>query len=79
MERQAVGSDETYRNICDHVCALDRDELAYDLLNFPGDLTLDFTEDYLAACTTEQMQHMLAAALWRSFVKQLSTGVAAHA
>lgn len=74
-----MGSDETYRNICDHVCSMSRTELADDLLDFPGDLTLDFTEEYLDNCSTEQMQHMLAAAMWRDFVKQLSTGVAAHA
>ncbi len=73
-----MGSDETYQRICDHVSGMDRDAVTQDLLHFPGDLILDFSEDYLAACTTEKMQHLLVAAMWRCYVKQLST-VGAHA
>ena len=74
-----MGSDEAYQRICDQVCGMDRAAITEDLLHFHGDLQLDFSEDYLARCSMEQIQHILVAALWRSFVKQLSTGVAAHA
>jgi hypothetical protein len=78
-EWQAMGSDETYQRICDQVCGMDRHAVMEDLLHFPGDLHLDFPEEYLEGCSTEKIQHLLVAAMWRNFVKQLSTGVAAHA
>jgi hypothetical protein len=74
-----MGSDETYRQICEQVCEMDRHAVMEDLLHFPGDLRLDFSEEYLQGCSTERMQHLLVAAMWRSFVKQLATGVAAGA
>jgi hypothetical protein len=74
-----MGSDEAYQRICDQVCTMDRAAITEDLLHFPGDIPLDFSEEYLARCSNEQIQHLLVAALWRSFIKQLSTGIAAHA
>ena len=73
-----MGSDQAYQDIVREVCAMDRESLTHSLHEFAGDLPLDFSLEYLSACSTERMQHLLAAALWRCFVKQLSTGVATH-
>ena len=73
-----MGSDQAYQEIISQVCAMARDSLADSLLHFDGELPLDFSSEYLADCSTERMQHLLAAALWRCFVKQLSTGLASH-
>jgi len=65
---------ELYESILTDVASLDRSALAHDLGHFPGSPPLDFTEDYLSNCTTDQMRHLLAAALWRYQSRQIAQG-----
>ena len=48
---------------------MDREELISRLSRFPGNLRLDFSEDYLESCDTDQLRHVLMAALWRCELK----------
>ena len=48
---------------------MERDELIARLAQFPGDLRLDFSPDYLARYDTDQLRHWLMAALWRCEMK----------
>lgn len=73
-----MGSEEAYMQIVMRVSGMDRRTLTDELLHFDGDVQLDFTPEYLADCGTDRLQHILVAALWRSYIKQLSTGLATH-
>lgn len=56
---------DLYEAIADEVCRLERPALIDRLTHFEGRLPLDFSQEYLNSCTTDQMRHLLAAALWR--------------
>ena len=74
-----MSSREVYEALLVEVCGLERAELLERLTHFRGALPLDFSAEYLAGCDTDRMRHLLVAAMWRCFVKQISTGVGAHA
>jgi len=44
------------------VCALDREALKRELLEFRGPVRLDFTEEFLSRLSTERLRHILLAA-----------------
>lgn len=50
----------------DHIQALDRDALLREILHFEGRVRLDFSEAYLATLSTEQLRHLLLAAVLQS-------------
>ena len=56
---------ETYQSVVQSVCELDRYVIIQRLTHFNADMPLDFTAEYLDACTTDQLRHLLVAALWR--------------
>ncbi len=64
---------EEYEAIASEVCELDRAELLERLTHFDGALPLDFSAEYLEQCATDQMRHILVAALWRCRVRELSS------
>ena len=45
------------------LACLGRDELTPRLLNFPSRTRLDFTADYLSSLSTEELRHLLFAAI----------------
>ncbi len=45
------------------LAALTREEITPRLLNFPSPTRLDFTEEFLDHLTTEQLRHLLLAAM----------------
>ncbi len=45
------------------LAALNRHQLVPRLLDFPSPTQLDFTEDYLDHLTTDQLRHILLAAM----------------
>jgi hypothetical protein len=55
-----------FEQIADQVCHLDRNGLIAHLTHFDGPFPLDFSSEYLSEKTTEEMRHLLAAALWRA-------------
>ena len=63
---------EIYENIAGLVCRLERPALVHHLTHFEGDLTLDFSPEYLDTCSTDQIRHLLVAALWRCELKRLA-------
>jgi hypothetical protein len=67
-----MSSTEIYESIIGEVCDLTRAALIERLLHFNGDLRLDFTRDYLAACDTDRLRHLLLAAEWRARSKNLA-------
>jgi len=65
-----MSSFETYQAIAEEVCSLDRYILIERLTRFDSGLPLDFTPEYLDTCSTDQIRHLLVAALWRCQMKQ---------
>ena len=61
-----MSNTEVYESLMTVVCALDRRALIERLTHFPGELPLDFTEDFLSQCETEKLRHVLLAAEWRA-------------
>jgi hypothetical protein len=66
-----MSSTELYDSLLTEVATMDRARLAEQLMRFPGSVRLDFSADYLESCDTDQLRHLLLAALWRSGVKSL--------
>jgi hypothetical protein len=64
-----MSSTEAYESFLVQVATLDRDALIARLSQFHGNLRLDFSPEYLATCPTEQLRHLLLAALWRCEMK----------
>jgi hypothetical protein len=64
-----MSSAELYDSLLVEVAEMEREEMITQLTRFPGDLRLDFSRDYLEGCQTDQLRHLLLAALWRSGVK----------
>ena len=62
-------SAQVYESLIVEVCDLDRSALIARLTHFEGPLQLDFTDAYLASCSTENIRHLLLAAMWRCRVK----------
>jgi hypothetical protein len=60
---------EIYESLIAQVYALDRTALIARLSHYPGDLRLDFTEDFLSRCDDERLRHLLLAAEWRARCK----------
>lgn len=64
-----MSSAETYESFLVQVASLDRAALIARLAQFSGDLRLDFSPEYLATCQTDQLRHLLLAAMWRCEMK----------
>ncbi len=60
-----MSSTELYESLLLEVAALSRADIIERLARFPGHLRLDFSQDYLDSCGTDQLRHLLLAALWR--------------
>ncbi len=60
-----MSSTELYESLLLEVAALSRADMIERLARFPGHLRLDFSQDYLDSCGTDQLRHLLLAALWR--------------
>ena len=60
---------QIYESLIVEVCDLDRDAMIARLTHFEGPLRLDFTDAYLETCSTENIRHLLLAAMWRCRVK----------
>ena len=63
-------SNEVYENLVTEICSLERPALIAQLTHFDGDLRLDFSEEYLRQSSTENLRHLLLAALWRCRTRQ---------
>jgi hypothetical protein len=50
-------------NVAVDLVDLTRDEIKPKLLNFPSPTVLDFTEEFLDTLTTEELRHILLAAM----------------
>jgi len=46
----------------EHITSLDRESLIGEMQNFRGRFRLDFTGEYLAGLSTDQIRHLLLAA-----------------
>ena len=66
---EPVGTSQLYESLIQEVCGLDRLSMIDRLIHFPGNLRLDFSRDFLDACDTDRLRHLLLAALWRSRLK----------
>jgi hypothetical protein len=64
-----MSSTQTYEAFLVQVASLDRDALIARLSQFPGNLRLDFSPEFLTTCPTDQLRHLLLAALWRCEMK----------
>ena len=62
-------SAQVYESLVSEVGSLEREAMVARLVNFEGPVRLDFTEEFLAGKTTEEIRHLLMAALWRSRVR----------
>ncbi len=60
-----MSSAELYDSLVVQVATLPRAAMIDRLARFPGQLRLDFSQDYLNGCETDQLRHLLLAALWR--------------
>ena len=65
-------SAQLYESLVTELCDLDRPSLIARLTHFDGPLHLDFSDEYLEQCTTENIRHLLLAAIWRCRMKQQS-------
>ena len=63
---------EVYESLVEEVCMLNRVDMIEQLMHFPGNVRLDFTEDYLHSCDTDYLRHLLLAALWRCHMKAVA-------
>jgi hypothetical protein len=63
-------SGQVYESLVSEVGSLGREAMIARLVNFEGPLRLDFTEEFLAGKSTEEIRHLLMAALWRSRVRE---------
>jgi hypothetical protein len=66
-----MSSLEVYESLIAEVYVLDRATLIERLAHFPGNLRLDFTEDFLTRCDDDRLRHLLLAAEWRARCKTL--------
>jgi hypothetical protein len=64
-----MSSLEVYESLIVEVSTLDRPALIERLAHFPGNLRLDFTEEFLIRCDDDRLRHLLLAAEWRSRCK----------
>ncbi len=46
----------------EQIAELPRKEVINDLMDFPGDFEMDFTEEYLLSLSTDKLRHLLFAA-----------------
>ncbi len=67
-----MSSTEIYESLLQQVVSLDRSGMIERLQHFPGDLRLDFSEEYLRSCDSDRLRHLLLAALWRCQMKSKS-------
>lgn len=70
MPQTASSPFVLYETIAADVCRLERAELIERLTHFDGGMTLDFSPEYLSNISTDQMRHLLVAAIWRCRLKQ---------
>jgi hypothetical protein len=66
-----MSSSELYESLLVEVAEMGREQMIAQLARFPGNVRLDFSEDYLEGCGTDQLRHLLLAAMWRSGVKAM--------
>jgi hypothetical protein len=66
-----MSSAEIYEALLLEVATLSRADMIARLARFPGHLRLDFSQDYLDSCETDQLRHLLLAALWRDASREL--------
>jgi hypothetical protein len=66
-----MSSIEVYESLIAEVYGLERAAMIERLAHFPGNLRLDFTEDFLTRCDDDRLRHLLLAAEWRSRCKAL--------
>jgi hypothetical protein len=64
-----MSSLEVYESLIATVYVLDRSALIERLAHFPGNLRLDFTEEFLARYDDDRLRHLLLAAEWRARCK----------
>jgi len=64
-------SVDVYESLIVEVAALDRASMIDRLARFPGELRLDFSDDYLHRCDNDRLRHILLAALWRCQMKRM--------
>ena len=79
MARSSTSDSAVYEALANEVCSLERTDLIERLTHFGTQLPLDFSPEYLATCSTDQMRHWLVAALWRCEIKRKNTAQASKA
>ena len=67
-----MSSTELYESLLLEVAALSRADMIARLARFPGHLRLDFSQDYLDSCGTDQLRHLLLAAMWRDASREMA-------
>ncbi len=63
-------SAQVYESLVSEVGGLDREPMIGRLVGFEGAVRLDFTREYLEGTGTEEIRHLLLAALWRCRVRE---------
>jgi hypothetical protein len=66
-----MSSAELYDLLAVQVASLPRAAMIERLARFPGHMRLDFSQDYLNSCGTDQLRHLVLAALWRDASRQV--------
>jgi hypothetical protein len=58
-----MSGNSSFEKTCTEVAEMTKNEVKKLLLQFPGRLNLDFTEDYLDGLSVDRLRHILLAAL----------------
>jgi hypothetical protein len=67
-----MSSAELYESLIHQVADLPRADMIQRLARFSGNVRLDFSRDYLDGCDTDQLRHLLLAAMWRDASREMA-------
>ena len=67
-----MSSSELYESLMLQVAGLPREDMIQRLARFSGQVRLDFSQDYLDGCDTDQLRHLLLAAMWRDASREMA-------
>lgn len=74
-----MSSAEVYDSLITELAPLGRAQLLQRLAELHPGFPLDFSEEFLSACETERLRHLVLAATWQCRCRQVATASPVHA
>lgn len=67
-----MSADYSFEKMCSAILVMSKPEVIWKLLNFDGQIKLDFSQSYLEGMNVERLRHILLAAVITSERKRAS-------